>query len=301
MGRLAGQHAESRAALAPCAGRGGKAVDVGAPLARAALGGLATTPMSSKSATSRSSRWGGIRTTPRVACGPSDWPSSCTPIWTVRARPTARSCARSGSGTSSDTPPRRAPSQFAGRVRERRPSGPLLLPRSAQLTHAASSPGATSTSSRRPPLTGSPAGPGSRGVRQPRHSPRSQDPFCQSDRHSATSGCSRRTRRPCGPRKLSPHPRACCRAAMRTSCSTERSGSFSCRGRISGSGSGRPAFGQAPSSPRGEIRGTWRRAQHTVRIDAWTRLPRRTRDAIEAEARALPLPVEREIGVAWSP
>jgi Winged helix DNA-binding domain len=50
----------------------------------------------------------------------------------------------------------------------------------------------------------------------------------------------------------------------------------------------------------GEIRGTWRRAQHTLRVDAWTRLSRATRDAIEAEARALPLPVEREIEVAWS-
>jgi Winged helix DNA-binding domain len=50
----------------------------------------------------------------------------------------------------------------------------------------------------------------------------------------------------------------------------------------------------------GEIRGTWRRAQHTVRIDAWARLSRATRDAIEAEARALPLPVEREIDVAWT-
>ena len=40
----------------------------------------------------------------------------------------------------------------------------------------------------------------------------------------------------------------------------------------------------------GEIRGTWRRAQHTVRIDAWARLSRGTRDAIEAEASALPLP-----------
>jgi hypothetical protein len=49
----------------------------------------------------------------------------------------------------------------------------------------------------------------------------------------------------------------------------------------------------------GEIRGTWRRAQHTVRIDAWGRLSRRTRDAVEAEARALPLPVEREIEVVW--
>jgi hypothetical protein len=51
----------------------------------------------------------------------------------------------------------------------------------------------------------------------------------------------------------------------------------------------------------GEICGTWRRAQHTVRIDAWTRLTRRTRDAIEAEAEALPLPgVERRIEVVWN-
>jgi DNA glycosylase AlkZ-like len=51
----------------------------------------------------------------------------------------------------------------------------------------------------------------------------------------------------------------------------------------------------------GEIRGTWRRATHIVRIDAWTRLPRAARDAVEGEARALPLPgVDREIDVAWS-
>ena len=51
----------------------------------------------------------------------------------------------------------------------------------------------------------------------------------------------------------------------------------------------------------GEIRGTWRRAHHTVRIDAWTRLTRRTRDAIEAEAGALPLPgLERAIEVVWN-
>jgi DNA glycosylase AlkZ-like len=51
----------------------------------------------------------------------------------------------------------------------------------------------------------------------------------------------------------------------------------------------------------GEIRGTWRRATHTVRVDAWTRLSRSARNAVEAEARALPLPgVDREIDVAWS-
>jgi hypothetical protein len=49
----------------------------------------------------------------------------------------------------------------------------------------------------------------------------------------------------------------------------------------------------------GEIRGTWRRAQHTVRIEAWARLSRGAREAVEAEARALPLPVERPIEVVW--
>jgi hypothetical protein len=50
----------------------------------------------------------------------------------------------------------------------------------------------------------------------------------------------------------------------------------------------------------GEIRGTWRRAQHTVRVDAWAPLPRRLRDAVEAEARALPLPgLDRDIDVVW--
>ena len=51
----------------------------------------------------------------------------------------------------------------------------------------------------------------------------------------------------------------------------------------------------------GEIRGTWRRSHHTVRIDAWTRLSRGGRDAIEAEASALPLPaVDRQIEVVWN-
>ena len=51
----------------------------------------------------------------------------------------------------------------------------------------------------------------------------------------------------------------------------------------------------------GEIRGTWRRAQHTVRIDAWGRPPRVVRDAVEAEAAALPLPgLDRAIDVVWN-
>jgi hypothetical protein len=50
----------------------------------------------------------------------------------------------------------------------------------------------------------------------------------------------------------------------------------------------------------GEIRGTWRRAQHTVRIETWSRLAPDRRAAIEAEAASLPLPgVDREIEVVW--
>jgi Winged helix DNA-binding domain len=52
----------------------------------------------------------------------------------------------------------------------------------------------------------------------------------------------------------------------------------------------------------GEIRGTWRRAQHIVRIETWSRLSRGVRDAIEAEAGSLPLPgLDRAIEVVWEP
>jgi hypothetical protein len=37
-----------------------------------------------------------------------------------------------------------------------------------------------------------------------------------------------------------------------------------------------------------------------VRIDAWARLSRGVRDAIEAAANALPLPVDRPIEVVWN-
>ena len=50
----------------------------------------------------------------------------------------------------------------------------------------------------------------------------------------------------------------------------------------------------------GEIVGTWRRAGPTMTMQPWRRLSRKARDAIQAEAEALPLPgVEGRIVVRW--
>jgi hypothetical protein len=49
----------------------------------------------------------------------------------------------------------------------------------------------------------------------------------------------------------------------------------------------------------GEIVGTWRRAQADLSIQSWRRLSRAERDAVEAEARSLPLPGEGEVAVRW--
>jgi hypothetical protein len=49
-----------------------------------------------------------------------------------------------------------------------------------------------------------------------------------------------------------------------------------------------------------EIRGVWRRAHDTLTIQAWGKLSKAERDAVEAEAAALPLPgLERAIVVRW--
>lgn len=50
----------------------------------------------------------------------------------------------------------------------------------------------------------------------------------------------------------------------------------------------------------GEIVGTWRRAQADLSIQPWRRLSRAEREAVEAEARSLPLPgIEGQIDVRW--
>ena len=137
-----------------------------------------------------------------------------------------------------------------GPAHVRRRSGRSSPRRSSRPTPVASSLDATSTFSgpRRP--TGSPAGQESPGGRRPTHSRRSKHRCCRFERRVATSGCSRRTSRRFAPPRRPPRPRACCRAAMPTSCSTEQSASFSFRARISGSVCGRPACGRARSSSK---------------------------------------------------
>ena len=176
--------------------------------------------------------------------------------------------------TRSGTPRRRARSPSAGRARERRPSGRSAHPRSTRPTPVASSLGATSTSSGRRRPMGSPAGQGSPGAPRPTPSPRSRARCSRSDRRSATSCCSQTTSRPFVPPRPRPHPRACCRAAMPTSCSTEPSGICSSRGPIGG------------------------RALDVARVAG--RAPRRRRDPRNLEARAAHR-ADRRLGtpVAW--
>jgi hypothetical protein len=51
---------------------------------------------------------------------------------------------------------------------------------------------------------------------------------------------------------------------------------------------------------RGELVGTWRRAQGTVAVQSWRRLSLAARAAVEAEAESLPLPgIEGQIVVRW--
>ena len=90
-----------------------------------------------------------------------------------------------------------------------------------------------------------------------------------------------------------------CRAAMRTSCSTEPSASCSSRPQTSAGSSGHRVWPGALLVD-GEIRGTWRRAKHIVRVGVWTKLSPAARNAVEAEARSLPLPdLGREIDLVW--
>jgi hypothetical protein len=49
----------------------------------------------------------------------------------------------------------------------------------------------------------------------------------------------------------------------------------------------------------GEVVGTWRRAGATVTAQRWRKLSRAERDAVEAEAEALPLPGVQGVVVRW--
>jgi hypothetical protein len=177
-------------------------------------------------------------------------------------------------------------------------SGRSSLPRSTRPRHAASSLAATCTSSGRARRRGSGAGRESNRPRPPRRSPRSKDRSWPSDRQSATRGCSQTTSRPCAPRRSPTRPLPSGDAYFLLA-GTERELLVPREELRSQLWTPRVWPGAVPVE--GEIRGTWRRAQHTVRIDTWERLSQASRDAVEAEAAALPLPdIDRPIEVVWN-
>ena len=173
--------------------------------------------------------------------------------------------------------------------------------RSTRPTRAASSLDATSTSSGRPRPTASPAGQASREEPRPPRSPRSKGRSCRFERHSATSGCSRddepAVRAPetaSAPARLLPSgdtyfllageerelliPRADQRQRLWTS-----------------------RVWPGALLVEGEIRGTWRRAQHTVR-DRRLDTPLRVRRAMRSRPRPAACrfrALDREIEVVW--
>ena len=248
VGRPAGQHAESRAALVARAGRRRRVVDVGGSLARPAVGASVQhlcrpearlrAVLAREASRQRQGPPSG-RAHGRAVARPSRRQADDRPRGRARARRRQRDQVRRDDGHGRDPLGGRACAdgldgrRCRGRTGRRLPRARSTLPPRLRARDR----------QRVRPLGRNLA----RG-RRPTHSPRSRDRCCRSDRRSATSGCSRRTSRRCAPPRRPPRPRACCRAAMPTSCSTEQSGSFSFRGRTSGSVSGRPACGRARSS-----------------------------------------------------
>ena len=136
----------------------------------------------------------------------------------------------------------------------------------------------------------SPAGQASRAARPPPRSRRSPGRSCRSGRHSATSGCSPATSPRCVPRTRLPRLLGCSRAAMPYFLLDGAE-----RELLVPDADQRARLWTSRVWPGallvdGEVRGTWRRSQGTVAIDAWNGLPPAARDAIEAEAATLPLP-----------
>ena len=183
--------------------------------------------------------------------------------------------ARSASATRSGTPRRRARSRSAGRARGRRSSGRVAAAgdrpgRRVPRARSTLPPRLRADHGRRVrPLGGHLAA-----RRRPTRSRRSRDRCCRSGRRSATSGCSRRTR---------PAMRAAETAAAPARLLPSGDAYFLLDGAERELLVPRADQRQRLWTSRvwpgallvdGEIRGTWRRAQHTVRVDAWARLSR---------------------------
>ena len=289
VGGPAGQHAASRAALVARAGRRGRAVDVGGSVARPALGASLQHLRRRRSATSRCSRSGGCPTTPsgrlraeRMAeqlHAHLDGRRMTDREVGARARHRQRDQVRGDDGHGRDP--------LGGRPRAGR-SGrsppPTIDPADAcrELARRYLHIFGPTTAQRLRPLGRDHAARGGRCVRR-----RSRDRCCPSARRSATSGCSQTTSRRCAPPTTAAAP-----VRLLPSGDAYFLLDGAERELLVPSADQRQRLWTSRVWPGallvdGEIRGTWRRAQHTVRIDAWARL---SRDRRATRSRPRPAP-----------
>ena len=174
-------------------------------------------------------------------------------------------------------------------------------PRSSRWTHVASSPGATCTSSGPTTAASSPAGRGSRGARGPTAFASLEESLLP-------------VRSPLGDEWLLAEDEPAMRAAETAAAPARLLPSGDAyflldrkeRELLVPRADRRPLLWTSRVWPgallvEGEIRGTWRRSQHVVTIDAWDGRRAGEREAVEIEAATLPLPgLDRPIEVVWN-
>ena len=268
VGRPPGQHAAGGAALAARARRGGRAVDLGRSRRSSSCGGLGTTRTSSPSATSRCSRSGRLpdnekgrrraEETAALVNAHLDGRTADGPRGRRRARHRQRDQVRRDDGHRRDPLGRRPSSDRLDRRRRRhRPGRRLPRARTALPPHLRADDRARVRA-----LGGHLAARGCRRVRRARGLAR-RGPIAARRRVAAGRRRAGDARR----RGRATPPRACCRAAMPTSCSTGAE-----RELLVPAAEQRGQLWTSRVWPGallvdGEIRGTWRRANEIVRIE----------------------------------
>jgi hypothetical protein len=297
-----GQHAPGRAALDPCTRRRDRAVNVGGPVARATVGSalqrvsrgearplrLLAGPAAGTGCAAAQSR-GARGSSARVPRRQADALRRCR---ARPRRPREHAPLRSGHGHGADPMGGRAPPDGVdGAATRGRAAGgaPRARPPLSPRLRAGDAGGVREVGRDR----------GRRGHDGVRRAPSFARPGAEPDRRRMDPGPRRS-----GVPSSSGAAGSCAAPAERGRVLPPR------RARPRGPRAGpRPTRGpvdlpsMARRRPRGRrVVGTWRRADRSMRVEAWRRLSPAERDAIEKEAASLPLPgAERQLTVRWDP